>query len=89
MYKDHPDVADCAAVGEEIEKDKLLVVIYVILKPVATATADDLVAFGKQHLAAYKTPKTVYLAHDFPRTKNGKILRKDISPTIAVAKSLR
>ena len=89
VYKGHPDVADCAAVGEEIEKDKLLVVIYVILKPVATATADDLVAFGKQHLAAYKTPKTVYLAHDFPRTKNGKILRKDISPTIAIAKSSR
>jgi acetyl-CoA synthetase len=89
VYKGHPDVADCAAVGEEIEKDKLLVVIYVILKPVATATADDLVAFGKQHLAAYKAPKTVYLAHDFPRTKNGKILLKDISPTIAVAKSSR
>ena len=89
VYKDHPDVADCAAVGEEIEKDKLLVVIYVILKPVATATADDLVAFGKQHLAAYKAPKTVYLAHDFPRTKNGKILRKDISAKIAITKSTR
>jgi acyl-coenzyme A synthetase/AMP-(fatty) acid ligase len=89
VYKGHPDVADCAAVGEEIEKDKLLVVIYVILKPVATATADDLVAFGKQHLAAYKAPKTVYLAHDFPRTKNGKILRKDISPNISIAKSSR
>ena len=87
VYKGHPDVADCAAVSEELEKDKVLVVLYVILKPVATATADDLVAFGKQHLAAYKAPKTVYLAHDFPRTKNGKILRKDISPTIAVAKS--
>jgi acetyl-CoA synthetase len=89
VYKGHPDVADCAAVAEELEKDKVLVVLYVILKPVATATADDLVAFGKQHLAAYKAPKTVYLAHDFPRTKNGKILRKDISPTIAVAKSSR
>ena len=89
VYKGHPDVADCAAVGEEIEKDKLLIVIYVILKPDASTTPDDLLAFGKQHLAAYKTPKTVYLAHDFPRTKNGKILRKDISPTIAVAKSLR
>ncbi len=89
VYKDHPDVADCAAVGEEIEKDKLLVVIYVILKPVATATADDLVAFGKQHLAAYKTPKTVYLTNDFPRTKNGKILRKDINSSIATAKSSR
>ena len=89
VYKGHPDVADCAAVGEEIEKDKLLVVIYVILKPDAKTTPDDLLAFGKQHLAAYKTPKTVYLAHDFPRTKNGKILRKDISPTMATAKSSR
>jgi acetyl-CoA synthetase len=89
VYKGHPDVADCAAVGEEIEKDKLLVVIYVILKPDAVTSPDELLAFGKQHLAAYKMPKTVYLAKDFPRTKNGKILRKDISPHIAIAKSSR
>ncbi len=89
VYKGHPDVADCAAVGEELEKDKLLVVIYVILKPDAVTSPDDLLAFGKQHLAAYKTPKTVYLANDFPRTKNGKILRKDISAKIATAKSSR
>jgi acyl-coenzyme A synthetase/AMP-(fatty) acid ligase len=89
VYKGHPDVADCASVGEEIEKDKLLVVAYVILKPDAAATADDLLQFGKQHLAAYKAPKTVYIAHDFPRTKNGKILRKDINSGIAIAKSTR
>jgi acyl-coenzyme A synthetase/AMP-(fatty) acid ligase len=89
VYKGHPDVADCASVGEEIEKDKLLVVAYVILKPDATATADDLLQFGKQHLAAYKAPKTIYIAHDFPRTKNGKILRKDINSGIAIAKSTR
>ena len=89
VYKNHPDVADCAAIGEELEKDKVLVACYVILKPDSATTADDLAAFGKQHLAAYKAPKTVYLAHDFPRTKNGKILRKDITPTIATAKSSR
>ncbi len=89
VYKGHPDVADCASVGEEIEKDKLLVVIYVILKPEAKASPDDLLQYGKQHLAAYKSPKTVYLANDFPRTKNGKILRKDINASIAVAKSSR
>ena len=89
VYKGHPDVADCAAVGEELEKDKLLVVIYVILKPEAKTSADDLLGYGKQHLAAYKSPKTVYLAQDFPRTKNGKILRKDISAKIAVDKSSR
>jgi acetyl-CoA synthetase len=89
VYKGHPDVADCAAIGEELEKDKVLVVCYVILKPDSTTTPDDLASFGKQHLAAYKAPKTVYLAHDFPRTKNGKILRKDITPSIAIAKSSR
>ena len=89
VYKGHPDVADCAAIGEELEKDKLLVVIYVILKPEASTSPDDLLAYGKQHLAAYKAPKTVYLAQDFPRTKNGKILRKDIKPGMATAKSSR
>ncbi len=89
VYKGHPNVADCAAVGEEIEKDKLLVVIYVILKPEAQTSPDDLLGYGKQHLAAYKTPKTVYLAQDFPRTKNGKILRKEVNQTIAYSKSSR
>lgn len=89
VYKSHPAVADCAAVGEELEKDKLLVVTYVILQPDAQITPDDLLNFGKQHLAAYKSPKTVYLTKDFPRTKNGKILRKDINNKIAYAKSER
>lgn len=89
VYKSHPAVADCAAVGEEIEKDKLLVVTYVILQPSAEVTADELLSFGKQHLAAYKSPKTVYLTRDFPRTKNGKILRKDICNKIAYGKSER
>lgn len=89
VYKGHADIADCAAIGEEIEKDKLLVVVYVILKPDAKVTPDALLQYGKQHLAAYKTPKTVYLANDFPRTKNGKILRKDINSSIAIAKSSR
>ncbi len=87
VYKGHPAVADCAAVGEEIEKDKLLVVIYVIPKPDTQIAPEELMAFGKQHLAAYKAPKAVYLAKDFPRTKNGKILRKDVNPAIAYQKS--
>jgi acetyl-CoA synthetase len=89
VYKSHPAVADCAAVAEELEKDKVLVVVYVILQAAQSTSADELYQFGKAHLAAYKAPKTVYLTHDFPRTKNGKILRKDIQNTIAYAKSER
>ncbi len=89
VMKSHPAVADCAAIGEELEKDKVLVVVYAILQPDSAATPDELQAFAKQYLAAYKVPKTVYLAKDFPRTKNGKILRKDITPSIAMSKSSR
>ena len=87
VLKSHPAVADCACVGEEAGKDKLLVVAYVIPHAGATVTADELAAFGREHLAAYKAPKVVYLARDFPRTRNGKILRREIRPDIALARS--
>lgn len=89
VFKGHPAVADCAAIGEILEKDKVLVACYAILKPEADINPNDLIAYGKQHLAAYKVPKVVYFADEFPRTKNGKILRKNITPNIATAKSVR
>jgi acyl-coenzyme A synthetase/AMP-(fatty) acid ligase len=87
VLKSHPAVADCACIGEAAERDKVLVVAYVIPQPGASLAADELVAFGREHLAAYKAPKVVYLARDFPRTKNGKILRREITPALAVARS--
>jgi acyl-coenzyme A synthetase/AMP-(fatty) acid ligase len=87
VLKSHPAVADCACIGEDAGPDRLLVVAYVIPQPGATVTPDELVAFGREHLAAYKAPKAVYLAKDFPRTKNGKILRRSITPGIATARS--
>jgi len=87
IYKSNSAVADCAAIGEEIGKDKLLVVLYVILKPNSKMTPNELVEFGKNNLAAYKAPKVAYIANDFPKTKNGKILRKQINPSIAINKS--
>ncbi len=87
VLKSHASVADCACVGEEVEKDKLLVVAYVIPQPGTSPSAEQLLSFGQEHLAAYKAPKRIYLAKDFPRTKNGKILRREISPSIAVAQT--
>ncbi len=87
VMKSHTAVADCACVGEVLEQDKLIVVAYVILQPGQTVLAEDLLKFGQSQLAAYKAPKRIYLARDFPRTKNGKILRREISPLIAISRS--
>ncbi|HEX5629291.1 MAG TPA: acyl-CoA synthetase, partial [Usitatibacteraceae bacterium] len=51
VLKSHPAVADCACVGEEAGKDKLLVVAYVIPHAGAAVTPDELAAFGREHLA--------------------------------------
>ena len=87
VMKSHPAVADCACVAEEAGNDKVLVVAYVIAQPGSAASADELAAFGREHLAAYKAPKIVYIAREFPRTQNGKILRRKITPQIAISRS--
>ena len=87
VLKNHPAVADCACVGEDAGGDKTLVVAYVIPQPGAAAGADELLAYGREHLASYKAPRVVYLATEFPRTRNGKILRREITPRIAIARS--
>jgi acetyl-CoA synthetase len=87
VLKGHPAVADCACVAEAAGAGKTLVVAYVIAQPDADVSPDELAAFGREHLAAYKAPKVVYLAREFPRTPNGKILRREITPRIAIARS--
>src|SRR5205085_10447450 len=54
VMKNHPAVADCACIGEYTGDDKTLVVAYVILQEGAKATPDDLLAYGREHLAPYQ-----------------------------------
>jgi acetyl-CoA synthetase len=87
VLKDHPDVADVAAVGEEVARDKVLVTAYVIPRAGTTVSADAVAEYARQRLASYKAPKIVYLVDEFPRTRNGKILRRGLTPARARAQS--
>lgn len=87
VLKSHPAVADCACIAEDAGADRKLVVAYVIPHPGSAVTPQELLAFGRERLAAYKAPKVVYLAREFPRTRNGKILRREINSQIATARS--
>lgn len=88
VFKSHPAVADCACVGEAHGAHKIVVVAYVIPQSGSAVSPDDLLAFGRMKLAKYKAPRIVYFAHEFPRTKNGKILRQRIEPSMAITRSL-
>ena len=78
VLKNHPAIADCVALGEEVGKDKVLVSACIILHPDSPLSEQELLEFGFDNLAKYKAPKIVHFYQDFPRTKNGKVLRKQM-----------
>ena len=87
VLKDHAVVADAAATGEEVSSGKVLVVAYVTARPGGTLLPDDVLAYGRRRLASYKAPRIVYLVDELPRTRNGKILRRALTPAGARARS--
>jgi long-chain acyl-CoA synthetase len=58
--------------GEEIKA-------LVILEDGATVTEDELVAWGKEQMAAYKYPRIVEFVPALPMTATGKILKRELS----------
>jgi long-chain acyl-CoA synthetase len=81
---EHPAVAEVAVVG--IPHDSLgeEVAAAVALKPGATATPDELKAFAKARVAAYKYPRYVWLVDQLPKGPTGKILRREVKPPAEV-----
>ena len=84
---EHPAVAEVAVVG--IPHDSLgeEVGAAVALKPGATATPDELRAFAKGRVAAYKYPRHVWLVDQLPKGPTGKILRREVKPPADVLES--
>jgi len=52
----------------------------VALKPGASATPEELRAFAKERIAAYKYPRHVWLVEALPKGPTGKILRREVQP---------
>ena len=71
LYK-HPAVAYVAVVAKPDTKWGETPCAFVELKPGATASSDDLIAWCRQGLAAYKCPRTIVFA-EIPKTSTGKI----------------
>ncbi|MCW2616270.1 MAG: long-chain-fatty-acid--CoA ligase [Frankiales bacterium] len=75
---EHPAVAEAAVVGRPDPKLGEEVLAFVALKPGADATPDELVAFAKERLAAYKYPREVRIVGELPKGATGKILKKEL-----------
>jgi long-chain acyl-CoA synthetase len=75
---EHPAVSEAAVIGKPDEKFGEEVVAVVALKPGATTTAEDLIAYAKERLAAYKCPREVRIVDELPKGPTGKILKKEL-----------
>ncbi len=85
---EHPKVLDAAAIGVPHPKKGEAIKVFVVPKQGENLESDEILAWCKERLAAYKVPKEVELTDSIPKTIVGKVLRRKLrSPTDGEPKS--
>lgn len=72
----HPKIVDCAVIGVPSEYQGESVKACVVLKPGEAMTVDELQAYCREHLAAFKVPKFISIRESLPKNPTGKILKR-------------
>ncbi|HEY3470588.1 MAG TPA: long-chain fatty acid--CoA ligase [Amycolatopsis sp.] len=75
---EHPAVREAAVVGVPDAYRGETVKAFVSLKGGAAATPEEIIAFAKERMAAYKYPRSVEILAEIPKTASGKILRREL-----------
>jgi long-chain acyl-CoA synthetase len=73
---EHPAVREAAVVGVPDDYRGETVKAFVSLRSGESADADDLIAFCRERMAAYKYPRLVEFVDELPKTASGKVLRR-------------
>jgi long-chain acyl-CoA synthetase len=74
----HPAVREAGVIGVPDEYRGESVKAVISLKPGTQATPEEIIAFCKERMAAYKYPRSVEIVEDLPKTVTGKILRREL-----------
>lgn len=75
---EHPAVLEAAVAGISDPYRGETVKAFVVLRPGASATEDEIIAFARQHLAPFKVPRLVEFRQSLPKSLVGKILRREL-----------
>lgn len=74
----HPDVALVAVGSIPDEAKGELAKAYIVPKTGVTPDSDSIIAYCREHLAAYKVPRAVQFVEDLPKTSTGKVMRREL-----------
>lgn len=75
---EHPAVAEAAVVGVPHESHGEEVAAFIVLKPGAQASTEEIQAFTKERVAPYKYPRVINVIDELPKGATGKILKREL-----------
>jgi long-chain acyl-CoA synthetase len=75
---EHPAVREAAVVGVPHDALGEEVGAAIALKDGAEASEDDIRAFAKERVAAYKYPRQIWFVEELPKGPTGKVLKREI-----------
>jgi long-chain acyl-CoA synthetase len=78
----HPAVLEAAVVGVPHETLGEDVAALVVVRSGETVSPEELEAWAKERVAAYKYPRHVVLVGELPKSPTGKILKREIDPAL-------
>jgi len=78
VLMDHPKILEACSIGVPDSYRGETLKVYVVPKPGMTLTAEEVIAFCKERLAAYKVPKNIEFIDSLPKSAVGKILRREV-----------
>jgi long-chain acyl-CoA synthetase len=78
----HPKIKEAAVAGVPDPKWGETVTAFIVLKENETITADEVKAFCRERMAAYKVPSVVEFRESLPKTLVGKVLRRVLTEEI-------
>jgi acyl-CoA synthetase (AMP-forming)/AMP-acid ligase II len=75
---EHEAVLEAAVVGRPDDRWGEVPVAFVVLRPTATASSDELIAHCRLQLARFKVPKEILFLEALPRNPSGKVLKREL-----------
>jgi long-chain acyl-CoA synthetase len=75
---EHPKVREAAVIGVPHEVRGETVKAFIVLREGESATEDEIIAFCRERMAAFRVPRVIEFRDDLPKSLVGKVLRREL-----------